>query len=78
MLSVDHEIALLGASLEAQRLLLLKVVSLLIRVCEVAACRQMHDVCRVGQAIRIGDILSIMVLRSVILTARRILVDFTH
>lgn len=69
MLSVDHEIALLGASLQAQRLLILKVVSLLIRVREVAARRQVHDRCRVGQAICIGDVLSILVLRSVILTA---------
>ena len=69
MLSVDHEIALLGASLQAQRLLILKVVSLLIRVREVAARRQVHDRRRVGQAICIGDVLSILVLRSVILTA---------
>ena len=69
MLSVDHEIALLGASLQAQRLLILKVVSLLIRVREVAARRQVHDRRRIGQAICIGDVLSILVLRSVILTA---------
>ena len=70
MLSVDHEIALLGASLQAERLLFLKVVSsLFIRVCEVAARRQMHDRGRVGQTICIGDVRSILVLRSVILTA---------
>ena len=62
MLSVGHEIALLSASLQAERLLLLEVVRLLLRVREVAARRQIHDGCRVGQAIRIDDVLSIMVL----------------